>query len=428
MEEATQYLLENISPAGAAKGAVVAAKSKVDPDYFYHWIRDAGLVMNVVVELYKRAPTTAEKQKYEKILVDFIEFSKKNQETPNPSGHIGEPKFNSDGSAFTGNWGRPQNDGPALRAIALMNLARQWLDQGDVDRVRRHLFDGKFPSKSVVKADLEFVAHRWRDTCFDLWEEVKGLHYYTRMAQWRALVEGADLADRLDDSGAATFYRKQASLLLAELDRHWDSAKGHLVPTVDRDGGIPYKDSGIDTSTILATLHLGLVDEPFGLLDDRFQATYEKNLVVFQRIYTINQKGLPGTAIGRYPEDQYDGVNTGRRGNPWVLTTLAFGEALFKMASAFEAKGVARVTDRSLAFFRRFGVTTTGDVKSAALVALVAKLRGTGVTYLERARYHANPGGHYSEQIDRETGMMRGAEDLTWSYAAVLTAAWSALR
>ena len=31
------------------------------------------------------------------------------------SGGLGEPKFNVDKTAFTGAWGRPQRDGPALR-------------------------------------------------------------------------------------------------------------------------------------------------------------------------------------------------------------------------------------------------------------------------------------------------------------------------
>src|SRR5688500_16671266 len=29
---------------------------------------------------------------------------------------LGEPKFQADGSAFNDPWGRPQNDGPAIRA------------------------------------------------------------------------------------------------------------------------------------------------------------------------------------------------------------------------------------------------------------------------------------------------------------------------
>jgi glucoamylase len=44
------------------------------------------------------------------------------QTVPNLSGDLstgglGEPKFNIDGTAFTGSWGRPQRDGPALRWV-----------------------------------------------------------------------------------------------------------------------------------------------------------------------------------------------------------------------------------------------------------------------------------------------------------------------
>src|SRR5437868_4072511 len=34
-------LIENISPADTDAGVVVAAKSKNNPDYYYHWVRDA---------------------------------------------------------------------------------------------------------------------------------------------------------------------------------------------------------------------------------------------------------------------------------------------------------------------------------------------------------------------------------------------------
>src|SRR5688500_10336164 len=125
-----ELMLKNISPDGAAKGAVVASPSKDNPNYFFHWIRDAALIMDIVVELYLRAATPAEKARYQTMLVDFIDFSRRNQLTENPSGGLGEPKFEAHGGAFTGAWGRPQNDGPALRAIALTKLAMQWLVEG----------------------------------------------------------------------------------------------------------------------------------------------------------------------------------------------------------------------------------------------------------------------------------------------------------
>lgn len=140
-DQSIGYLLGNISPDGAAKGAVVAARSKRDPDYFYHWIRDAALTMDVVVSLYRTESDPAKKAAYGQALSDFVDFSRKNQLTQNPSGGLGEPKFNADGTAFTGAWGRPQNDGPALRAIALVKLAHAWIDEGKESLVRTKLYD-----------------------------------------------------------------------------------------------------------------------------------------------------------------------------------------------------------------------------------------------------------------------------------------------
>jgi glucoamylase len=50
----------------------------------------------------------------------------------NPSGGLGngrglgEPKFMADETPFTGSWGRPQRDGPALRATTMIELG-WWL-------------------------------------------------------------------------------------------------------------------------------------------------------------------------------------------------------------------------------------------------------------------------------------------------------------
>ena len=64
---------------------------------------------------------------------NYITAQAKLQTVSNPSGGLSsgglaEPKFNADGSAFTGSWGRPQRDGPALRATALIAYSK-WLSK-----------------------------------------------------------------------------------------------------------------------------------------------------------------------------------------------------------------------------------------------------------------------------------------------------------
>lgn len=58
----------------------------------------------------------------------YISAEAQLQTVSNPSGDLstgglGEPKFNVNETAFTGPWGRPQRDGPALRATALIAYA-----------------------------------------------------------------------------------------------------------------------------------------------------------------------------------------------------------------------------------------------------------------------------------------------------------------
>jgi glucoamylase len=93
-----------------------------------------------------------------------------------------------------------------------------------------------------------------------------------------------------------------------------------------------------------------------------------------------------------YGGDHFNG------GNPWVLTTLAFAEAYYRMASEYLKKGQ---NDKA-----------TECTKKAE-------------TFVARVQYHSNADGSLNEQFDRNTGFMTSVQDLTWSYASVLTTFFS---
>ncbi len=138
--------------------------------------------MDVIVTLLAQSQTDSERGLYTKLLEDYRQFSRQNQLTANPSGGadsggLGEPRFNADGTVYQ-KWGRPQNDGPALRALTLMRWANLLLDQNQTDWVRNNPYDGRFPSQSVIKNDLEYVARTILDPCVDLWEERPGNHFF----------------------------------------------------------------------------------------------------------------------------------------------------------------------------------------------------------------------------------------------------------
>lgn len=433
-ERSWTALFRNISPLGAARGAVVASPSKVYPDYFFHWVRDAALVMDGVVTLYQRVSDPRDRTFLKGILADFVRFSRGNQLTPNLSGGLGEPKFGADGAPFQYEWGRPQNDGPALRAIALIRFSWEMLIDGKTSEtwVREKLYDSDLPSYSLIKNDLEYVSHHWMEPSFDLWEEIFGDHFYTRMVQRRALLDGAALADHLGDPGAADWYRIQARLLEREILRHWDAEAGQIQTTLKARNS-KGKTSNLDVAVILGVLHGSLEDGFFSVSDERVLATAQRLEDVFAEKYEINQDRSLGTAIGRYPEDVYDGYLVGKNtGNPWVLSTTGFAELYFRLERTYAESKKILISPVNLPFFTALlgprvplhpGETL---YKGNPLYSIILKeLLKKGDSFLRRVQAHTPSDGGLSEQINRLTGFMQGAYDLSWSYGSYLTAFWA---
>ncbi|RYZ76796.1 MAG: hypothetical protein EOP05_03945, partial [Proteobacteria bacterium] len=330
--ESIQRLFSNISSPDTARGSVMASPERVAPNYFFHWTRDAALTMGEVLDLYDRT-TGTDRARIKKMMLEYVDFSRDNQLSNALTG-LGEPKFNPDGSPFMGGWCRPQNDGPALRAMTLTRFANRIIDDGEINYVRTKLYDNEIPAHTVIKADLEFVAHNWRTPNCELWEEVEGQHFYNRMVQRKSLVEGAKLARKLGDVGAAAFYDQEAQALAVELAKHWDERVGAFIPTIERTGGLSYKTSGLDSSTILAVLHTTYDGtELISFTDPKFISTLVALTESFRGLYPINaaSTGLPGIAIGRYPEDMFGGTHF-EFGNPWILLTAAFASSSYKIA------------------------------------------------------------------------------------------------
>ena len=424
-------MLANISPAGTAPGSVVASPSKENPNYWYNWKRDAALTMTEVVALYRSDSDPAQNQAYMKMLTDYAGYVRKIQTTPGLTG-LGEPKSNMDGTAFNGPWGRPQNDGPAEEASALIDLADVMIDQGHKD-VALQLYGD---STSGIKADLEYVSSHWRDTSFDVWEEVKAHNFDTAMAQRTSLFEGAWLSRAVGDKEAAARYETQAKLIDAELAKHWDAQKGYIVSSEDRDGGLDYKSSGLDSAVILAAIHRQPLDNKafpgaekslFSVTDPRVLATAEALQNAFKADYAINQKAdAPAVAIGRYPEDRYFG------GNPWVLDTNSFAQLYYMAAAEYRRQGSIPIETVDAAFFK--GLLKDQADQQAAVAGktvssgeplfgkIISGLKAGGDGFLRVVEMHENPDGSLSEQMDKSTGYMASARDLTWNYASFLTA------
>ena len=120
---------------------------------------------------------------------------------------------------------------------------------------------------------------------------------------------------------------------------------------------------------------------------------------------------MPGVLIGRYPGDTYAG------GNPWVLTTAALAQVLYRAATYTISTVVP--TDEAL---EQFSTALNVDFPSDA-AGISQTLAAAGDSVMLRLKEHVGDDeGHLDEQLDRDSGSQMSAKDLTWSYAEVLNA------
>jgi glucoamylase len=231
------------------------------------------------------------------------------QNVSNPSGTLrdgsglGEPKFEIDLNPFSGAWGRPQRDGPALRATAMITYADWLISHGQKSEATNIMWP-------IIANDLAYVGQYWNNTGFDLWEEVDGSSFFTVAVQHRALVQGASLAKKLGKSCPACV--SQAPQILCFLQSFWNG--NYVTANINLDT----TRSGIDLNSILGSIHTfdpeaSCDDSTFQPCSARALANHKVYVDGFRSIYEINSGLSNGSAanVGRYPEDVYQG------GNPW---------------------------------------------------------------------------------------------------------------
>jgi glucoamylase len=388
----------------AAKGAVIASPVlgayDPDPDYFFHWFRDSAIVIDALRLLYEDGSVGKEALMH---LADFVHFSlelaKLDGRTlvadarwrsgiapdfekfvradaelaaAHGDGIASETRVNPDGTLDISKWGRPQNDGPALRALCLLRWARS-----------AHL-DAKLSTalSRLLRSDLDFTIAHWRDACYDIWEEEKGCHYYTLCVAAAALEDGAVWLQSHGQPAMAQASRKQVTAIRKMLDGYWLEPEGYYRSRTLQTGARSTKE--LDIAVILAAIHAPNAAATHSVHDAKMHATLKQLEELFSREYLINRERPVGRgpAMGRYAGDVY------YSGGAYFFSTLGASEFCFRTAQA------SRDPDSWVA-------------------------RGDG--YLRTVRAYTPDNGDLSEQFDKQTGTQTSAKQLAWSYAAFIS-------
>lgn len=413
------WMQRNISPtepkvAGGAKpeaGIIVAALSKKDPDYYFHWTRDSAHVVDASAEVVLHRRDYVDLQDWKKKIHDFLVLSRKLQTTPSKYG-MGEPRFTVEGKADTLPWSRPQYDGPALRALAVMKVLNVLEAEKPKDQALIQL------ARQVLKTDLDYVAKIWPERGFDIWEEYRGENYHTRLVQLAALEQGQHYFKEAR-------YQSGARELRRLLDDHWDPARGFLRSqlVIAATDGYTAKKTDLDSAVIVAVVEANREVAAHSVLDDRVQASVAVLEDLFRKSYPTNARTDVGLAYGRYPGDSYYG------GNPWFLITADYAQFYFRLALRLAQGASLPVTSRNIPFLKsllpnvewRAGTEVTS--KSVFFTPLVEALQARGEAILRRLQREIPADGQIYEQFDKVTGHPASSPGIGWGHAAFLEAA-----
>jgi glucoamylase len=421
---AARQMVRSISPVGIVKrrpgfdqvihpapGAVVAspvpASYDPDPDYFFHWYRDSAIVIDALRLLHEQPPAgeaagdeaprlfgefvrfsaalsrldgrelaAAAGEWRPRVAADFAQFLRPDAELERVQGEAvaGETRVNADGSLDISNWGRPQNDGPALRALTVL----RWMRSASLDAQLQGA------CAQLLREDLRFTRAHWREPCYDIWEEEKGLHYFTLRVGAQALDDGADWLHARGEPAEASVCRTESQAIRGRLDEYWLADRGYYRSRVLESGAPSQKE--LDIAVVLAALQGRDDGAAHSVHDPRIHATLGVLDSVFEADYHINHGRLAarGPALGRYRADRY------YSGGAYYFSTLAAAELCFRAAGS-----------------------------GGGREALLAR----GDRYLETVRAYTPESGDMSEQFDQRTGEQTSAKHLAWSYAAFISCA-----
>jgi glucoamylase len=389
----------------SAPGCVVAAPAYpandpgVDQDYVFNWVRDGAITaMEIAAAAMPARPGGGVQP-----LIDYVTFAKTCQDNAAPT--LAHACFTIEGQP------RPwteQSDGPALQTLAILTAWPQ-LDQAT-----------QAIGAQVIETNLGFLLKAYQEPTTNLWEEHSGFSFFARAAQLRCLREvsanGYGIAVPPGTSDAIAW-------LEWALSGHWDGTRylSLLAPgDSPSDPAGPGYDPNIDI--VMAAVYGAVPVTDTKLLATAALLRQQWDATSAAPVYPINiadhdQRGI-GPLMGRYPGDTYDGDVADHvvGGHPWALCTCNFAELYYRLGTAITEAQKVPFDDLSSAFFDQAGVGA-----GTAPADAVAALDQAADAMLQAVIYHSD-NLELSEQFDGTSGYEKSVHNLTWSYAAFLSA------
>jgi len=327
---------------------------------------------------------------------------------------LGEARMAVDGRLDILQWSRPQNDGPALRALALM---RYWRNES----LRPHL--PLAGMRELIDGDLDYTFKCWREPCYDIWEEHRRRHYHTQVVQYAALSDGAGWAQSVGDARRAENFSLAAREAAQVLDQYFDAAAGAYLTPLPDPLLKPTPTMRLDFAVLLGVVQAARPSGIHSPADPKALATLLRHEDVFGRTYPINLNRPKdcGVAQGRYDGDVYF------TGGAFYFSTLGAAEFYYRFAIAAasgEAIALSLYNRDALAEMLGEEDWTLGEeaLRPQFRAGLARALIGRGDAVMNTVRRFAPESGELAEQFSQIDGAPTSALNLTWSYASFIIA------
>jgi glucoamylase len=384
----------------SAPGCVLASPSWVNSetqlkqDYVYHWTRDAAVVAIELAYAYADGTLPDDQP-----LIDYVLFSRTCQQS---AGDFDRASFFINGTQRP--WSN-QTDGPALQTVALLVMFPQ------LDPATQAI------AANLIDANLNFLGGAYQGETVNLWEEVTGYSFFARSAQLRCFQAVAANAVGIT---VPSWLPSAVAWLSSALDSHWN---GQLYQSVlslvwsDPPPRLPY-DPNIDIVQAAIYGAESVTDPEILATAAQLRAQWsDPSSAYFYPVNGTDAAAGRGPMLGRYPGDVYDGDTDDQTGDhPWALSTANFAELYYRLATKITASGTVPADSLSATFLSQVGITPATTAADAATA-----LRAAGDAMLQAVVYHSD---HFelSEQFDAVTGFEKSVSNLSWSYAAFLSA------
>src|SRR6516164_5584600 len=176
--ERTGFGQRVVPRAGSVLASPVAAHYDPDPDYFFHWFRDAAIIIDAlrvalaagyadraaVIRLHEFVQFNVSLQSLDgreflrandfraRVQPAFLQYLRSDSEIAALSGKalLADTRVNADGTLDFIRWSRPQTDGPAMRCLALLRWWRQFPELQEELTLRTQMSE-------LIAADLDFT-------------------------------------------------------------------------------------------------------------------------------------------------------------------------------------------------------------------------------------------------------------------------------